>query len=1109
MGAMDTRASRYAAWLVETGWLAAVVAVPVFFNVWSNRVFEPDKLSLLRTIALVMAVGLGAWFVERGRRSGSGWREWIATPLVAPVLALTAVYVLASAASVVPGLSIFGSYQRLQGLYTWLAYVTVFAAIVTLLRRREQLERLLLAVIIPSLPVALYGVVQSRGLDPMPWLGDVVRRVASTMGNSIFVAAYVIIVVPLTVVKVVESLRAIEPDGGGTARGGSAVSAAATAPVLRAAAYMVLLFVQLVCIVLAQSRGPWLGLAAGLFVMALCAAALRPGTAAMRRRLAALAFLGIGIAPAAALLAFNLAPEGTSLAALRDVRYIGRLGQVLETEGGTGKVRVLIWQGAIDLITADPVRAIVGYGPESMHVAYNPYYPPDLAHYESRNASPDRSHNETLDSLVTTGVLGFAAYMALFTALFAYALRWLGLIDTKRQRNLFLGFWLLGGLAVVVAFRMWSGGWTFFGVALPAGMIGGLVCYVFARALSGQEVPDRPARPLVLALTAALAAHFVEIHFGIAIAATRLLFFVLAGTLVAVGGLGAARPALLANDDPEPERPMPSGARSRRSRRARLPERSPRVSAARSLWSGGAFVMLLLLATMSFDFLVRGLVGEGTADSQELMVLAWLFSLTWAVGSLILGSEALMASQGSSAGMGPYILATLGGFGLYAILHQLMLGGVGGQAGGASTSSALLALFYVGLLALMLGWSMLQSRSDPASEPVSRLSALWAYPVVGLGLLVLAFFTNFNEVRADIYYKEAWQGYHVPANNYLAQGDSTRAEAYFDSALRSYDKAIALDDSEDYYLLFKGKALLERADGEAQSLADAMADEPQSETFSEYDVPDLAALVERRDRAFDKAIDVLEDALDMAPLNTDHYANLGRAYQVWGERTRAPKERAERLQQSLDWFDRAIELSPNNAGLRTEQATSAFLAGDDGAALDRIEQALALDDQYGRPYRLRATLRREAQDWEAAEADYRKYVESRDGRSDAVGWSGLAYVLGKQGKNPEAIEANEKVLELAGDDLPTLRNLVLLYRDTGDARSACAYVDQGLLVSPDDVALLQLAAELACPSSDSGAAAGSGPSPAEPGNGQEPAPDTSQGDAAGDRDTGESSSDRR
>ena len=35
--------------LIEAGWLAVVVIVPLFFNVYSSRVFEPDKIKKLMT----------------------------------------------------------------------------------------------------------------------------------------------------------------------------------------------------------------------------------------------------------------------------------------------------------------------------------------------------------------------------------------------------------------------------------------------------------------------------------------------------------------------------------------------------------------------------------------------------------------------------------------------------------------------------------------------------------------------------------------------------------------------------------------------------------------------------------------------------------------------------------------------------------------------------------------------------------------------------------------------------------------------------------------------------------------------------------------------------
>ena len=58
---MLTRLGRYADKTIEYGWLFAAVFTPLFFNVYSSRVFEPDKISTLRSIVLIMTL---AWFVK-------------------------------------------------------------------------------------------------------------------------------------------------------------------------------------------------------------------------------------------------------------------------------------------------------------------------------------------------------------------------------------------------------------------------------------------------------------------------------------------------------------------------------------------------------------------------------------------------------------------------------------------------------------------------------------------------------------------------------------------------------------------------------------------------------------------------------------------------------------------------------------------------------------------------------------------------------------------------------------------------------------------------------------------------------------------------------------
>jgi len=146
------------------------------------------------------------------------WQRIWHTPLVLPTLLLVLVYLLSTATSLVPRVSLWGSYQRLQGTYTTLSYIVIFFLALGSLRTKRQFNRLLTTMVLVSFPIAMYGLVQHFGLDPLPWGGNVSRRVASNMGNAIFVAAFLIMVLPLTLSRLLENwTKAV---GGFTVRDG-------------------------------------------------------------------------------------------------------------------------------------------------------------------------------------------------------------------------------------------------------------------------------------------------------------------------------------------------------------------------------------------------------------------------------------------------------------------------------------------------------------------------------------------------------------------------------------------------------------------------------------------------------------------------------------------------------------------------------------------------------------------------------------------------------------------------------------------------------------------------------------------------------------------------
>ena len=69
---MPTKLSRYCEGIIEAAWLSALILVPVFFNIYSSRIFEPDKITLLRSLALLI---LGAWIVKLIDEGGPHWEH--------------------------------------------------------------------------------------------------------------------------------------------------------------------------------------------------------------------------------------------------------------------------------------------------------------------------------------------------------------------------------------------------------------------------------------------------------------------------------------------------------------------------------------------------------------------------------------------------------------------------------------------------------------------------------------------------------------------------------------------------------------------------------------------------------------------------------------------------------------------------------------------------------------------------------------------------------------------------------------------------------------------------------------------------------------------------
>ncbi len=1112
---------------IEACWLAALIVTPLFFNVYSSRVFEPDKISLLRSIALVMLLaylvklldGGRLWLparqdaaasrgqrVERsgaqlvfGRRQLAGlWKQ----PLLLPFALLIVSYAISTILSISPSVSWWGSYHRLQGTYTFASYLIIALLTVAHLRHPSQLRRLQHTIVLTSLPIAIYGVTQHFGRDPLPWGEDVVTRVAANAGNAIFLAAYLIMAFFLTLERTVSSFVYLLQNGSQgaeetdeTEKGPLPGPDHTLAGILAGGCYLFVLVVQLIAIVWTQSRGPGLGLAVGLYIFVLL---LLTGLRPRNYRAWTATWVWLGASGALLLVLLNTTGMGTGF---RQVPIWGRLATVLDSSTGTGRVRVLIWEGVAELVAPhepltfpdgkddalNPLRPLIGYGPEAMWLAYNRFYQPELAQWEARNRTPDRSHNETWDSLAITGGLGFLANSLLFLSIFFWALRWLGLIRSRRDAALFFSLSIGGGLLVSISFLALGVSAGFLGVNWPTGLVLGLIAYVTLAVFiqpESQTAPDERRRQLlIVALFAAIIAHYVEIHFGIAIAATRTYFWIIAALLLALGmrwlvpgsfageELSAAPGSTVNPQRAREERRPPRSRSSRRPRRSNasglfslesipanaLPDllvlwtvvllyvrdvqgstnalsiffRSLTMIETGQGPSGGSPVFWLFL----FTILIAAVLGTSTANLQRpapgpSRPVANPSSVPKRKGAATESGEMSKAAQTWMKPLGLYLLALLLGWLLYGLLFALRLlrnrtfddiGQLLEQIAGHYSFFTWTVLLWCLGAGLVIAW-----RSSPDRRRASTgrtLAAATGALLAAIVAFLIVSNVNIAQVRADVYYKQG-QIYDNIGN--------------WEVSADLYRRALAVRPAEDYYMLFYGRSLLAKvSDAPAQgshfqpadlSLHDALAIEgSQLQQMGKEDLLRYAEVV-------------LQRAQVVNPLNTDHAANLARLYRNWSDQVDDPQTRLNLLESSLQHYEAALTLSPNAAHLWNEKGNTLALLDRMEEAEETLQHSLSLDDRYGTTYVLLAELYRRMDSPEQAMETLRSGLDSLPGDLHLLSQLGVAQ--SQAGDLEGALATNRQLIDIDQNNLGTLRNLLILHIQLERHEEAILWADR-------------------------------------------------------------------
>ncbi len=796
-----------------------------------------------------------------------------------------------------------------------------------------------------------------------------------------------------------------------------------------------------------------MGLLAAGFFMILILAIWRRKRWLVYSLVAAVIFLAIFMA------VFSL--EEGPLETLRASPNLGRIGILLDPESSTALGRKYIWTGAAQMVLSHTalqfpngvvdrwnfLRPLLGYGPESMFVVYNQFYNPALASVEERNATPDRSHNETWDSLVTAGFLGLAAYLVLFSSLFYYAFKWMGLLRLRSAEPLasrkfhFWSIYILGGLSGGLFLSLWRG-IEYLGIGLPFGIVLGLSGYLILTGIQISRREQEPEKPsavatvrfmALLVLFAAILAHFIEINFGIAIAVTRSYFWIYAALLVLVGEI---LPRTGAYQDFTPEYPN-------------LPEvHQPWYLEA----AFSSIILGIILITLGFDFLTN------QQGAQAVLPIIWLalttlptgtaswgvfgmVVLTWLAASALLTLETGKDEEfqysdprnrfSQRYGSWPRFLfvaaASLTLAAGFWFWQTWQLAAIARQTPAAYTDllsqATKLAGLYRGYLiflsGLLIGIALLHLQSKPGSLYHDHLKpkAIFAVLSSSIALLILGSLVipaSLRSIQADVTFKFA-QAFDKPGT--------------YPVAIRLYQQANQLAPDEDNYYLYLAKAYFD----DAGSLPN------KSE----------------QDALLTNAVKDLETAQGLNPLNPDHTANLARLYTLWAVNSLDRASFEQKIKLSERYYATALKLSPNNVRLWNESAYLAYrLQKQPEKALEFLNRALEVDPSYDWTYGQLGDIRA----WQAEQNSvpnerqllfeqaitYYRQSQSLSGEPQQkynVNLS-LGEALARLGRNAEAIDEYENALKSPFSARSSWRiqeTLARLYSLDGDQTRALEY----------------------------------------------------------------------
>ncbi len=336
--------------------------------------FIVPKIILFRTIVICMGAGYTMLLF-------SSWKNY--APRLTPVTGALLAFLLSFTISTFVGIDTYHSFwdnhERMLGLFTIAHYVLYYFVLSAVLKTWSDWKTACKLFLIAGSLVMFVGLIQAA--NPYFLLNGGSDRVASTLGNSIYVGAYGLFLIFLSVLIFLR-----ESD------------------VLWKWITVVTTFLAFCGILFSGTRGAILGLMAGILTAVVLYIVCLKDHLRTRKMLT-------GIIAAGVIITGVMYVNRTS----EFVLNIPAVSRVLNTsvESVKNSPRAYAWKAAVESWKDKPV---FGWGPNNFYYAFNENYNPHTLRFGYGETWFDNAHNIILNTLAVQGMFGVISYLAIFCA---------------------------------------------------------------------------------------------------------------------------------------------------------------------------------------------------------------------------------------------------------------------------------------------------------------------------------------------------------------------------------------------------------------------------------------------------------------------------------------------------------------------------------------------------------------------------------------------------------------------------------------------------------------------------------------------------------------------